>query len=121
MASDFITLTGLKVRAHHGVLDFERENGQLFIIDVVAHLDLSPAAMSDALAKTVDYGVLATEIVEAVASDPVDLIETVAERVASVVLAHQAVSNVQVTVHKPQAPITVEFDDVSVTIVRGRQ
>lgn len=120
MASDFITLTGLKVQANHGVLDFERENGQLFVIDVVASLDLSPAALSDVLAHTVDYGVLATEIVQAVASDPVDLIETVAERVAAVVLSHEAVTEAKVTVHKPQAPITVEFEDVSVTIVRSR-
>ena len=120
MASDSITLKGLKVQANHGVLAREREQGQLFIIDVRLWLDLAPAAKDDALAQTVDYGVLATEIVDAVAADPVDLIETVAERVAQVVLTHEAVTEVEVTVHKPQAPITVEFADVSVTIVRSR-
>jgi len=64
--------------------------------------------------------VLAEQVVAAVESDPVDLIESVAERVAGVVLRHGAVYEVEVTVHKPQAPITVPFDDVSVTIVRGR-
>ena len=120
MATDHITLKGLRVKAHHGVLDSEREQGQLFIIDVVAYLDLAPASHSDVLAETVDYGQLSQEIYRAVANDPVDLIETVAERVATVALHHQAIDRVEVTVHKPQAPITVEFEDVSVTIVRAR-
>lgn len=119
-ARDRITLTGLKVQAHHGVFDFERENGQLFVIDVEAWLDLSPAALADDLGKTVHYGELAEEVVGCVAENPVDLIETVAERVAQVVLAHSSVAHVMVTVHKPHAPISVEFADVSVTIVRDR-
>ena len=120
MAKDKITLTGLQVHAHHGVFDVEREQGQLFVIDVVAWLDLSPAALSDDLANTVHYGELAEEVVAAVAQDPVDLIETVAERVAQVVLAHTTVERVEVTVHKPQAPISVPFADVAVTIERTR-
>lgn len=120
MTEDRISLIGLKIQANHGVFDFEREQGQLFIIDVVAWVDLAVAAGSDDLAKTVHYGELAEEIVAAVAADPVDLIETVAERVAQVVLAHDVVERVEVTVHKPQAPISVEFADVAVTIVRSR-
>ena len=120
MTNDRITLTGLRVQANHGVFDFERANGQLFVIDVTAWLDLSPAALSDDLSNTVHYGELAEEVVAAVSSDPVDLIETVAERVAQVVLAHAAVQRVEVTVHKPQAPISVEFADVAVTIERSR-
>ncbi len=119
-ASDRITLTGLRAYAHHGVFDHERRDGQEFVIDVVAHLDLRGAAANDALDKTVHYGELAEQVVAAVETDPVDLIETVAERVAAVVLAHGAVRQTTVTVHKPQAPITVPFADVSVTIVRGR-
>lgn len=126
MTSDFpntdrITLTGLRIQAHHGVFDFERENGQMFVVDVMAWLDLSAASGSDDLARTVHYGELAEEVAEAVATSPVDLIETVAERVANVVLAHEAVTVTEVTVHKPQAPITVPFGDVSVTIVRRRR
>ncbi len=117
---DAITLTGLRARAHHGVFEHERRDGQEFIIDVVARLDLRAAAAGDALDRTVHYGVLAEQVVAAVERDPVDLIETVAERIASVVLEHSPVAEVEVTVHKPQAPITVPFDDVSVTIVRGR-
>jgi dihydroneopterin aldolase len=120
MAVDRITLSGLKVAANHGVFDFERTNGQVFVVDVVAWLDLSPSALADDLAQTVNYGELAEEIHAAVASNPVDLIETVAERVAQVVLAHPPVEQVEVTVHKPQAPIALEFDDVAVSIMRSR-
>ena len=119
--TDRITLTGLRVQGHHGVFDFERENGQVFVVDVTAWLDLSAASSADDLARTVNYGELAEEVTDAVATSPVDLIETVAERVANVVLAHEVVTLTEVTVHKPQAPISVPFDDVSVTIVHRRR
>jgi len=116
---DRITLTGLRANAFHGVLAEERRTGQVFILDVTVHLELRDAAANDDLARTIHYGELAEEIVSAVERDPVDLIETVAERVAQLVLAHEAARIVEVTVHKPSAPISVPFDDVSVTIVRG--
>jgi len=118
--TDQLTLTGLRASAFHGVYEHERRTGQVFIVDVTVHLDLSPAADGDDLASTIHYGELAEEIVSAVERDPVDLIETVAERVAQLVLAHDAAQLVDVTVHKPSAPITVPFADVSVTIHRGR-
>jgi 7,8-dihydroneopterin aldolase/epimerase/oxygenase len=117
---DRITLTGVRVRAHHGVLDFEREHGQEFVIDVSIAVDLAAAASGDALGSTVHYGELAEAVAAAVRRDPVDLIETVAERVAAVALGYPAVEEVEVTVHKPEAPIAVPFTDVAVTIVRGR-
>lgn len=117
---DRITLTGLRVHAHHGVYDAEREHGQPFIIDLTVFVDLASAAAGDDLARTVHYGELAEAVVAAVERDPVDLIETVAERVAGVALEYPAVDEVEVTVHKPEAPITVPFGDVAVTIVRGR-
>lgn len=120
MSSDSITITGLRAYAHHGVFDFERENGQEFVVDVTVWLDVSPAAGDDDLAETVHYGELAVAIVEAVKRDPVDLIETLAERLASVALSFAAVMQARITVHKPNAPIEVPFDDVAVTIVRGR-
>lgn len=118
--SDSITLTGLRASAFHGVFDHERRDGQVFVIDVTVWLDLAAAARGDELAKTIHYGELAEEVVGAVERDPVDLIETVAERIASVVLAHEAAERVRVTVHKPSAPITVPFADVAVTIERDR-
>ncbi len=119
--TDRITLTGLRIQAHHGVFDFERENGQEFVVDVTAWLDLAAASRADDLARTVNYGELAEEVTDAVATSPVDLIETVAERVANVVLSHTAVTVTEVTIHKPQAPISVPFCDVAVTIVRRRR
>ena len=118
--TDRIRLTGLRASAFHGVLDYERRNGQLFLIDLTLHLSLAEAAATDDLAKTVDYGELSEQVVKAVESDPVDLIETVAERVASVVLANPRVDLVDVVVHKPNAPIGVPFDDVTVEITRSR-
>ena len=120
-ASDRISLTGLRASAFHGVLEHERRTGQVFIMDVTIWLDLEAAAASDDLDLTVHYGELAEEVVAAVETEPVDLIETVAERIAGVALAHPPVRQVEVTVHKPSAPITVPFSDVAVTITRDKQ
>lgn len=117
---DEIRLTGLRASAYHGVLEHERRDGQLFLLDLTVRLPLAPAAAHDDLAATVHYGELAEAVVAAVERDPVDLIESVAERVANVALGFRAVREVVVTVHKPSAPIAVPFDDVSVTITRGR-
>jgi len=120
MSSDRIVLTGLRAIGHHGVFEHERQDGQEFVIDVTVHLSLHDAAAGDDLAQTVNYGELAEQVVAAVETDPVDLIETVAERVAAVALSFPRVDTVDVTVHKPSAPITVPFADVSVSITRGR-
>jgi dihydroneopterin aldolase len=115
--TDEIRLRGLRAFAHHGVFDHERENGQEFIIDLDVRVPLGNLA--DDIGKTINYGTLAEDVVAAVASEPVDLIETVAERIAAVVLGLGAES-VRVELHKPSAPITVPFDDVSVVIERTR-
>jgi dihydroneopterin aldolase len=119
-ALDEIRLTGLRVTAHHGVFEHERRDGQEFVVDLVVRLPLGPAAAGDDLAATVHYGELAEQVAAAVERDPVDLIETVAERVAAVALSFPATREVTVTVHKPSAPIPVPFDDVSVVLTRGR-
>ncbi|MCU1637387.1 MAG: folB [Microbacteriaceae bacterium] len=120
LPTDSITLTGLRAAGFHGVFEHERANGQEFVIDITVWIDLAAAASSDNLERTIDYGVLAEQVVAAVERDPVELIETVAERIASVALGHPAARGVTVTVHKPSAPISVAFADVSVTISRGR-
>jgi dihydroneopterin aldolase len=119
-ARDEIALTGLRAMGYHGVLPHERVEGQLFVVDVVLHLSLAAAAAGDELAATVDYGELASRVVRAVESDPVDLIETVAERVVAIALSYAVVEGVEVTVHKPNAPIEVPFADVAVTLRRER-
>jgi dihydroneopterin aldolase len=118
--SDRITLTGLTVRGHHGVFDFERERGQDFVVDVVLELALGPAAASDDVTDTVHYGELAEALVAVVAGEPVNLIETLADRLVTVCLGDVRVAAATVTVHKPQAPIPHDFADVAVTIRRER-
>lgn len=118
---DRIDLRGVSAHGHHGLFDFERENGQLFSVDVSLGLDLGPAARDNDLTKSVDYGVLAQGVHDAIVNDPVDLIETVALRIADMCLADESVQWVSVTVHKPEAPIAVTFSDVAVTIERSRQ
>jgi len=118
--SDRIALRGLRVRGFHGVLPEERRDGQLFGIDVELDVDVSAAADADDLALTVDYGTLARQVERIVAGEPVDLLETLAVRIADACLAHRGVSGVEVTVHKPMAPIGIPFDDVAVTVRRSR-
>ncbi|MFJ8695029.1 dihydroneopterin aldolase [Streptomyces roseolilacinus] len=117
---DRVALRGLRARGHHGVFPKEREEGQTFIVDVVLGLDTRPAAAEDDLAKTVHYGIVAEEVVDVVRGEPVDLIETLAECIAQSCLKHEGVQEVEVCVHKPDAPITVPFDDVTITITRSR-
>jgi dihydroneopterin aldolase len=118
--SDTITLTGLRARGWHGVYDSEREQGQDFLVDVILEFDATRAAATDDVADTVHYGELAKRLVEVVAGEPVNLIETLADRLAAVCLADPLVQAVTVTVHKPQAPIPYEFADVAVTMRRSR-
>ena len=115
---DQIKLSGLRVWGHHGVFDFERREGQNFVVDVTLFLDLSVAARSDDVADTVHYGELASALAEVVAGEPVNLIETLASRLIDVCLADKRVAEATVTVHKPQAPIPQTFNDVSVTLHR---
>ncbi len=117
---DRITVTGIEAFGFHGVLAEERSQGQTFRVDVTLGVDTRRAAASDDLAATVDYGVVAQVVAAQVAGEPRDLIETVAEQIADACLARPGVHAVRVTVHKPQAPIPVPFDDVTVTIERPR-
>jgi dihydroneopterin aldolase len=116
--ADSITLRGLRVRAHHGVMEQERVTGQTFVVDVKACIDLSEAGTTDELSSTLDYAILAEAIHRRVSGERWNLIERVAERVADLVLEDSRVVRMEVTVHKPEAPIGVEFEDVSVTVVR---
>lgn len=116
--SDELAILGIECRAHHGVFDFEREQGQRFVLDLVLGLDTAPAAASDDLHDTVDYGSLVADVKAAVESDPVDLIETVAQRAADLCLLHDRVEWARVTIHKPEAPIDATFTDVALTITR---
>jgi len=117
---DRITITGIEAFGHHGVLPHEREFGQRFTVDVSLGVDLSAAGASDDLADTVDYGRLSGDVAAIVTGPPADLIETVAERIATRCLEDERVQAVEVTVHKPAAPVPVVAAEVSVTIRRVR-
>jgi dihydroneopterin aldolase len=121
MGSDSLAVRGIEAHGHHGVLAFERRAGQLFRVDLVLGVDTRPAARSDDLQDTVDYGTLVAAVKEAVETDPVDLIETLAERIANVCLTDSRVQWTEVTVHKPEAPIEATFTDVALTITRSRR
>jgi dihydroneopterin aldolase len=117
---DRITLHGLRGRGLHGVYPRERAEGQTFIVDAALSVDTRAAARDDDLAATADYGAIAGKIVALIEGEPVNLIETLADRLAAACLADQLVAAATVTVHKPQAPIPHEFADVSVTLRRSR-
>ena len=116
--SDSITIKGIRGFGFHGVLPEERRIGQEFVVDLKLNLDLRKAASDDDLALTVHYGEVAQVVVEVIQGPAVDLIETLAEKIASQVLRFELVDSVDVEVHKPQAPIPVSFTDVSVKISR---
>ena len=118
--TDRIELKGIEVLARHGVLEHEKQDPQLFRIDLTLYLDLSTAGSSDDLTDTVDYGKLAQITHDLVQGESHDLIESVADQIATAVLAESLVERVTVTVHKPEAPIPLTFEDVAVTIDRSR-
>lgn len=118
--ADRIRVSGIEVLARHGVLDSEKQTAQKFLIDVELTLDLGPAGATDRLEETVDYGEISQRTHDYVASNSFDLIERLAHGVAGLAMEYPKVESVEVTVHKPDAPIEVPFADVSVTVSRER-
>lgn len=122
MALDMIRLTSVTAIGYHGVFGHEKRDGQPFITDAVLHMDVGAAAATDDLAKTADYGAVAETIVAMVTGEAFDLIETLSVRMAEKILADfPVVHAVEVTIHKPKAPIQVPFGDVSITVFRTRE
>jgi dihydroneopterin aldolase len=117
---DRIAITGLSAHAHHGVYDWEKERGQRFLVDAVLELDTAPAAAGDDLEKTVNYAELAQRLHAVLTGEPVDLLETLAQRLADVCLQPAQVEAVEITVHKPEAELGVPFADVTVTVRRSK-
>ena len=118
--TDRIRLQGIRARGRHGWFEWEREQGQEFVVDVELGVDTAPAARSDDLADTVDYGAVASAVAALVEGEPVRLVETLAQRIADECLRDPRVTSVTVTVHKPQAPVQVELTDVEVIVTRER-
>jgi dihydroneopterin aldolase len=118
--TDRISITGLRVRGHHGVFEHERRDGQEFVVDATLMVSLAAASASDLVDDTVDYAGVADGITKIVSGEPVNLIETLAARIADACLVDPRVSSVEITVHKPEAPVSGVLDDIAVTIVRHR-
>jgi dihydroneopterin aldolase len=119
--TDRIMLTGLRVRGRHGVFEHERRDGQDFLVDITVWIDLDRAAATDDLADTLHYGELAERAAAIVGGQPYQLIESVAAKVAEDVMTDERAHAVEVTIHKPSAPIPLTFADVSVTARRSRR
>ncbi len=118
---DQVIITGLRATGYHGVFDEERRAGQEFVVDAVLDVDLATAGTSDALEDTVHYGAVADRIVAIIQGPALHLIEAVAAGIATAVLKDfSAVRSIEVTVHKPDAPLGHDFEDVAVRIRRGR-
>ncbi|SIK26308.1 dihydroneopterin aldolase FolB [Mycobacteroides abscessus subsp. abscessus] len=118
---DRITLTGVRVVGYHGVLDSEKQSGQPFFVDITMFTDFQRASESDDVENTVNYAEVAELIRDVITGDSLDLIETLAENIAQAVLARFPLEALELTVHKPKAPIEVTFSDVSVTVFRERK
>ncbi|MFJ9363313.1 dihydroneopterin aldolase [Nocardia sp. NPDC101769] len=121
LPGDRIELRGLRVFGHHGVFDFEKRDGQEFVVDLTLWTDFTAAAKSDDIADTVHYGELAEQVVQIVAGEPKDLIETVVSNIADEVMADPRIQAVEVVLHKPFAPIPHTFEDVRVVTSRRRE
>jgi len=119
--SDQIVLTGIHGFGYHGLFEQERKDGQDFFVDLTLAVDLKPASQSDAIADTVNYAEITDLVVEEITSNPVNLIEKLAARIAERVLnQHLKVKSVTVTVHKPQAPVAAQLKDIAVVVTRAR-
>jgi len=119
---DSIIMKGMVFFGHHGVLAEEREQGQVFVVDLHLFLDLKPAGDSDDLELTVSYAEVFETVEEVVSGKPFNLIEALAERVAGNVLERfKRVREVKVTLKKPQAPIQGNFEYMAAEITRSRR
>ncbi len=118
--TDELIVWGIECYGHHGVFEHEKREGQTFVVDLTLGVDTAPAAATDDLRDTVDYGSLVASVKQAVEADPVDLIETLAQRLADVCLRDVRVEWARITVHKPEAPIDATFGDVTLTVTRSR-
>jgi len=119
---DRISIYGISATGYHGVFDHEKRDGQQFIIDVVLHVDITRAAASDNVADTVHYGEVSELVVEQIQAGPWDLIEKLGSEIAEAILAaYPGVQQIDVVVHKPQAPIPVPFSDVTISLTRRQK
>jgi len=117
--SDQIRVNGIKALGYHGVLPHEAIEGQEFSVDLLVTLDLRAASLSDDLTETINYADLAQIAYDNIVGERVQLIERLAGRIAEEISStYPQITSVSVTVHKPHAPVDVNFEDISVTVKR---
>ena len=117
--ADLIEIKGIKSFGYHGVFESENIAGQDFYVDVVLELDLTRASLSDDVSDTVNYAEITDLVVEEITGERVALIEKLAGRIAERIRrSYLQITSVSVTVHKPQAPVSAQVEDISVTIKR---
>jgi len=116
--STHIVLTGIEGIGYHGVFPHERVEGQRFLVDVDLSLRSSKAAKSDDLNDAIDYARVISMVHEEIAGEPVNLIEKLAQKIASKLVSEFAVKKVEVTVHKPDAPVGLKVGDIAVRVTR---
>ena len=117
MTGPVVEVVGLEVWAHHGVYEHERRDGQPFLFDVRL-IGSGASEQSDRLEDAIDYGAVCDRVVELAGGGPYNLLERLAAVIADDLLERFPAERVQVTVHKPQAPVGHPFGDVRVTVTR---
>ena len=116
---DLIEIKGIKSFGYHGVFESENIAGQDFFVDITLELDLTRASITDDVTDTVNYAEVTDLVVEEIIGESVALIEKLAGRIAErIKSSYPQVATVSVTVHKPQAPVSAQVEDISVTISR---
>ena len=117
---DYIKITGLKIYAYHGVLPEEQKNGQDFIINARLFYSMKKAGMSDDLNDALNYAEVCEFIGKTFTENRFDLIEAAAEHLCSrLLLAFPILEKIELELRKPQAPIPMDFEDVSVNMTRS--
>jgi len=115
---DQIRISGINSFGFHGVYPEERRVGQRFMADLILYTDLSAAALSDDVNDATDYSKVVPDVKAILEGEPVNLIETLAERVCdSVLKKYPRVESIEVTIYKPEAPVEAA---VAVHIRRDR-
>lgn len=115
---DIIEISGIKGFGFHGVFEEEKRNGQEFIVDIKINRDLKEAGIKDDLDKTINYASVIERVKDIIETGSFNLIEALAEEIAAKLKKEFLIEKIRVRVHKPNAPISIEFQDISVSIER---
>ena len=115
---DEIAITGIRGFGYHGLFEHEKKDGQEFFVDIRITADLSSACQSDRIESTIDYGKVAIRVKELIETGSFNLIERLAEVITERLKSEFSIDAIEVTVHKPNAPVGIDLRDISVTIRR---